>query len=241
MAKKPQANAADRPVMLSADSARRVGRMLSAYEGGDRAITPYVVPNGVIDNDQTLVKYFKLTEELGDCLSVEGKEVVVTGVENGCPNTVDVVPETTATLHEMSFSITRYNITRNKKLDTKLPVDTVVVCMALPSTNPTDIEWRIVDILSCQLGQDATEEWCDIIGGVYLNDLSTETVTYGLAINSGGCIVREVRGCGSFGGLSIADLNATAEPAYVIGIDANGCLCKVNVQVCVPSSPGGGG
>ena len=49
MAKKPVANAADRPVMLSADSARRVGRMLSAYEGGDRAITPYVVPNGVVD------------------------------------------------------------------------------------------------------------------------------------------------------------------------------------------------
>ena len=49
MAKKPIANAADRPVMLSADSARRVGRMLSAYEGGDRAITPYVVPNGVVD------------------------------------------------------------------------------------------------------------------------------------------------------------------------------------------------
>ena len=45
MAKKPIANAADRPVMLSADSARRVGRMLSAYEGGDRAITPYVAPN----------------------------------------------------------------------------------------------------------------------------------------------------------------------------------------------------
>ncbi len=49
MAKKPIANAADRPVMLSADSARRVGRMLSAYEGGDRAITPYVAPNGFTD------------------------------------------------------------------------------------------------------------------------------------------------------------------------------------------------
>ena len=49
MANKPKANAADRPVMLSADSARRVGRMLSAYEGGDRAITPYVVPNNAID------------------------------------------------------------------------------------------------------------------------------------------------------------------------------------------------
>ena len=62
MAKKPVANAADRPVMLSADSARRVGRMLSAYEGGDRAITPYVVPNGFTDGgDAEPVRLCKTT------------------------------------------------------------------------------------------------------------------------------------------------------------------------------------
>lgn len=61
MAKKPVANAADRPVMLSADSARRVGRMLSAYEGGDRAITPYVVPNGFVDGDAEPVRLCKTT------------------------------------------------------------------------------------------------------------------------------------------------------------------------------------
>ena len=63
MAKKPIANAADRPVMLSADSARRVGRMLSAYEGGDRAITPYVTPNayGGGGDTETRIKIGKTT------------------------------------------------------------------------------------------------------------------------------------------------------------------------------------
>ena len=60
--KKPIANASDRPVMLSADSARRVGRMLSAYEGGDRAITPYVVPNAVGGDAGTRIKIGKTTQ-----------------------------------------------------------------------------------------------------------------------------------------------------------------------------------
>jgi len=62
MANKPTANASDRPVMLSADSARRVGRMLSAYEGGDRAITPYVTPNAYGGGDAgTRIKIGKTT------------------------------------------------------------------------------------------------------------------------------------------------------------------------------------
>lgn len=243
MANKPQANAADRPVMLSADSARRVGRMLQAYEGGDRAITPYVVPHEVASDDEILVKYFKLNAPLEDCHHVEGTEVSATmKLQTHCIGTSPVVPENVATLYELSFLVTRHNIAKNKKLDTKLPVDAIVQCMAFPGgETPASLIWRIVEILDCGCGaeiQDPSVPWCNIIGGVYLNELDTvDDATYGLVVKQDGCIGRDERGCGFFSGVSVADLSSSSTPVYVIGVDANGCLCKVPVAACVPSSP----
>ena len=58
--KNQPANATDRPVMLSADSARRVGRMLQAYESGDRAIKSYVTPDAFVDGGE--VRLCKTTQ-----------------------------------------------------------------------------------------------------------------------------------------------------------------------------------
>jgi len=241
--KNQPANASDRPVMLSADSARRVGRMLQAYEGGDRAIKSYVTPDAVVSSEEILVKYFKLNAVLEDCHHVEGTEVTATmNLETHCLGTSPVVPANVVTLYELSFLVTRHNIAKNKKLDTKLPVDAVVQCMAFPGgETPAQLIWRIVEILDCGCGSgiiDPSEPWCKIIGGVYLDELDTvDDATYGLVVKQDGCIGRDERGCTFFSGLSTADLSSSSTPVYVIGVDAAGCLCKVPVAPCVPSAP----
>ena len=233
MAKKPVANAADRPVMLSADSARRVGRMLSAYEGGDRAITPYVVPNGLVGGgDEVSFKYFRLNATLADCASVAGTEVTPSLAEE-CLTTVDVVPENIVQLHEMSYLVTRHNIARNIKIDTPAQAGTIAECVAFPGEAvEADKVWRIIDLLDCDCPNEP-EPWCSIIGGIDLSELETSSdATYGLALNAENCLVRELRGCEYLSGQYANDIPA-GTPEFIVGIDSNGCLCKVAVATCI--------
>jgi len=80
---------------------------------------------------------------------------------------------------------------------------------------------------------------CNYFSGLNTEDIEESAeATHGLAINSEGCIVKEVRGCTYFSGQKTSSIG-TDEPAFVLGITAAGCLCKIAVAPCVPTSPGG--
>ena len=210
-------------------------------------------------------KYFTLDAELTDCATVAGTEVKVL-LAGGCLNTEAISPTVTATLHETSYLVSRHNIARNIKLDTPIPAGTVVEAKAFPSEPPASESeepppktWRIVELLDCECPAVAPTPWCNIIGGVDLSELSTSAdAVYGLALDATNCLVREQRGCEYFSGQYINDI-PTGTPEFVIGISADGCLCKVPVAPCIPTpattdppptdppptdppySPGGGG
>lgn len=85
---------------------------------------------------------------------------------------------------------------------------------------------------------------CNYFSGLKTDSLEESAeATHGLAINSDGCVVKEVRGCTYFSGQKTSDIG-TDTPAFVLGITAAGCLCKIAVAPCVPTppdSPGGEG
>ena len=210
-------------------------------------------------------KYFTLNGTLTDCATVAGTAVKVVAA-GSCLNTEAISPTVTETLHETSYLVSRHNIARNIKLDTPIPAGTVVEAKAFPSEpaaseseEPPPKIWRIVELLDCECPAAEPTPWCNIIGGVDLSQLSTSAdAYYGLALDSNNCLVREQRGCEYFSGQYINDI-PTGTPEFVIGISADGCLCKVPVAPCIPTadppptdppptdgggggySPGGGG
>ena len=78
---------------------------------------------------------------------------------------------------------------------------------------------------------------CNYFSGLKTDSLEASAqAAYGLAINGDGCVVKEPRGCTYFSGQTTTSIG-TGTPAFVIGIDGSGCLCKIAVAPCVPTPP----